>query len=230
MSLFEAVIIYSALGAPVAMYRFFQLPRPFRAATVISVFSALLLWPVGAARIFLSNLRGEADVSNFDTRRSLDARIIENVNILKDSLIAERFHGENGAVYSSGAEAIERYVGISIATAADGTPLSGVELLSVAGHPDPATGAACLARIHRRRLEQHRSAAAEDAVQSVVAIDRDADSRSQSIARLRDIAEHFGDRTTVQELDTKIYASIGLSANSERDKWIPEQETERALN
>lgn len=163
MSVSDALIIYFALGAPVAMFRFFQEAKPFKPLGLANVFASLIFWPLAAVQLIAVSSRTLPHPSNFVTRKNLDVRIIQKVQNLKEQILSDLSPMMGQSVVSAKAEAIERYVGLSMAET-DRSLRVEKELFAIAGHPDIEVSAICLARRNAKLLDRHRRQSAEDIV------------------------------------------------------------------
>ncbi|HSI87825.1 MAG TPA: hypothetical protein VK918_02135 [Pyrinomonadaceae bacterium] len=164
MNYTDPIIIYLAVGAPVAMHRFFQLERPIRLRTLLIVGFTLLAWPLEAFRIISRHRdRKFAEHSYTLTRENSPETIIAAAEIFEAEIL-EAAGSFRSSVRSSQAEALDRYIGLA-AIHASGVPLAGTsarEFLSAAGSRDQMIGARCLIRRNRLVLERHLNRARGD--------------------------------------------------------------------
>jgi hypothetical protein len=94
MTTTDVLIIYLALGAPVAMFRFFQSERPLRLLGLANVLAAFAMWPFYAVAQIAKSPRTRPDASIFVTRKELDVRIIDDVEYLKEEILSAFFSGD----------------------------------------------------------------------------------------------------------------------------------------
>jgi hypothetical protein len=183
MNYTDPLIIYLAVGAPVAMHRFFQLERPISIRTLLIVGFTLVVWPLEAFRIVARHReRKLAEHSYLLTRENSSETIIA---------AAEKFEAEildaagsfRSSVRSSQAEALDRYIGLAAVWAA-GVPAgsSAREFLSASGSRDEKIGVQCLIRRNRRLLWSHLTRARADILKEFFA---DGGSPADSLVRVQ---------------------------------------------
>ncbi len=194
MTLIDALIIYLALGAPVAMYRFFQLPRPFSVSAAAGIIVVFVFWPVWAIRLVMPARLSLGVTTQFVTRETLDVHITENIEKLKNSVFDVLSAEVPATNASTIKEDLDAYVEYSTVLALEyQRSRAEIELLNVSGHPDVSLGAACLRRKNRRHLEKQRSLTSKRIAQSM----RDpiiSDSKGRRVnERIRAIAMEFDD-------------------------------------
>ena len=164
MTFSEAFIIYSSLGAPVAVY-YYQHQRKLQDRNIaIQTLTAFLLWPAALAKIIINN-SAIRPVNEFDESANSD---------VSDELLQEIFelakrelnqNGRGGEV-AEFREMIERYAGLSSASRSRHLQLkTAVEFFAAAGHPKPELAAACRTRHAAEKLQAHSEAAAAELLQ-----------------------------------------------------------------
>lgn len=163
MNYTDPIIIYLAIGAPVAMHRFFQLERPITIRTLLTVGFTLLLWPIEAYRILSRD--GRRSFSEPDyllTRENSPETIIAKAEKIEVAIL-DAAGAFRSSVRSSRAEALDRYIGLAVVNMS-GAPagLAAREFMAAAGSQEQKIGVRCLIRRNRRQLEHHLNRARTD--------------------------------------------------------------------
>ena len=163
MNYTDPIIIYLAVGAPVAMHRFFQLERPITIRTILIVGFTLLVWPTEAFRIIARHReRKSAEHSYSLTRENSPETIIAAAEKFED-LILEAAGSFRTSVRSSQAEALDRFIGLAaIHTSGFSSGEAAREFLAASGSREEKIGVQCLIRRNRRVLERHLTRARAD--------------------------------------------------------------------
>lgn len=163
MNYTDPIIIYLAIGAPVAMHRFFQLERPVTIRTLFVVGFTLLVWPIEAYRILSRGRRQSFSKPDYLLTRenSPETIIAEAENI--EAAILDAAGAFRSSVRSSRAEALDRYIGLAVVHM-NGIPAGSAarDFMAAAGSQEQKIGARCLIRRNRRLLEHHLNRARKD--------------------------------------------------------------------
>ena len=237
MRLLDPIIIYLAVGAPVAMYRSFQAPLLWNTRQIARIALTLLFWPIEAYRIAVDQFGKGFATYSFGTREYLDARIQARVEGLQNNIkAAVGSHGISRPAALD--EPLDRYIGLSLAAAVEpGAGRRERKLFAAAGHPMESVAAACLARRNRARIERHIAKARADVRAELGRLDE------PQFLKVRTLfvgaAICLGDRMFADEIATAAGGREGFEEvpfidkevplwKTEQDKRLPETESSRA--
>lgn len=173
VTIFDSLVIYLTLGAPFAVYRFFQLSRPIRARSIALLAFSFLFWPPSAYHLVRRSLSNSSRVSHFVTRKSLDARIItveENFRSSLERAISNSLPDNHRRSFMA---LLDRYVGLRLAVEDQTTGEGSLALFEISGHAQPRLAAICFDRLNRIRLERHSRLAQRDLLASIHTMEAD---------------------------------------------------------
>lgn len=171
VTIFDSLIIYLTLGAPFAVYHFFQLSRPITARSIGSLAFSFFFWLPSAYHLVRRSLTNSSGVSHFVTRKSSDANIIAVKKNYRSSLeraLSESIPDSRRRSFSA---VLERYVGLRLAVEDKTTGDRSLALFEVSGHPNPRLAAICVDRLNRIGIERHYRKAQSDLLALIIEID-----------------------------------------------------------
>jgi hypothetical protein len=159
----DLLIVYLALGAPFAVYKFFQFSEADKGRRLLLSVATLLFWippAIGIVYRHLSNAYSEPDFVSSDGLDARDARLVELATKVKAKLRST----SRSIPAVDPREVVERYVGL--ATLA-GMPAAterdwNSDLMRAAGREDDPIAAACLIRRNQRGIGRHHKKARLD--------------------------------------------------------------------
>lgn len=165
MNIADYIVIYLALGAPLSVYSFLQNRDVETSRRIAWSIFTLLFWIPAAVRLarrsFTNAYSGITFVSDVDLDAD-DADLAELREDLKSRLV--RLEREQKRYPGDLTEAIDRYVGLGIASQArvQQTGDLSIDLFRAAGRSDEKLAAICLMRRNQRRIERHHTKARRD--------------------------------------------------------------------
>ena len=237
MRLLDPIIIYLAIGAPVAMYRSFQAPIFRNARQIARIALTFLFWPIEAYRIAVDQFGKGFATYSLGTREYLDARIRARVEGLQNNIKAAV--GSQGISRPAALdEPLDRYIGLSLAAAVEpGVGRKERTLFAVAGHPMESVAAACLARRNRAKVERHIAKARADVLAEFGRLEDPQFLRVRTL--VAEAASCLGDKIFAGEIanasaDGKEFDEVPFIDKevplwkTEQDKRLPETESSRA--
>jgi hypothetical protein len=159
MSLYEALIIYLAAGAPFAVLFFLRNRLKSGFQTYIVTFGTWIFWLPGLVIVVFSRRWTTSNTDFFDQFDSLDAEIKERVCEILNLARSD----ENFAAFRI---SLEQFTELSTAMMFSGSSMNNLEnnLLEIAGHGNEKVGSACLRRKKRAKLAIHKARASEDLI------------------------------------------------------------------
>jgi len=155
MNIYEAIIIYLAAGAPLAVLYFLRNRRKNSPQRFIGTFGSWIFWFPGLLFKFFSQL---PDLDNkYGQFNNLDAEIGKRVREILNSSRSYR-------AFPAFRTSLERYSELGLAYISSDSPISGIEdeLFEIAGHGNGNIGSVCLRRKNRSKLAIHQANAGMD--------------------------------------------------------------------
>ena len=222
MKAIDMLIIYLACGLPFAANAFIKTDTPAGLPTLIRSLAALLGWPVLVPRVV---------VDAFGRNRS-ESHPARDAAQMRTALEQEWYGviGDEGV--AAFREAVERYVGISLALrdiTSEPVRSARFELFEVVDHGDVAVGSACLARRNREKLLFNQTQSRTELIDSVLQLHRAGARAAVSIAI--ELARTLGDEAAEIELRSvrADLAATKLEARGNTSLWsVPENAIETA--
>ncbi len=224
MTFFDLLFIYTAFGAPVAIYSFYRNSRRPGLQAVAAGIAELILWPFVAIRLLMLRSSRPRPLSHNNTR-DLAAENIRSLT--KDLLRKMAWKAKDDKAFQHIAEAADRYAGLltSKMVSPEGSLLSADSLFALAGHPNEETAVACLMRRNRNRMERHLTYARSDLASSLEMID----SFDKDDDAIRDIGEYL-DRLSLAANDSlleDIVKKFRCRRTDDLDLAVPIHEIEK---
>jgi hypothetical protein len=195
MTIYESLIIYLSLGAPVAVYYFQRQAQSPDAHNVAKIILAFIFWPATFIQLIVD------DGPHVRTPHAPDV-IREGSNDRQLQTIfdlCKRDFGPIGRGYETAQfrEMLERYTGLLSAVNFESVEEEKVmEFYVAAGHPNARLATACHVRHAGEKLRRHSRAASAEVRDFFSQVQMSADLRS-AVASL---AEKLGDLDTVRSL------------------------------
>lgn len=164
MKFYEALIIYLALGAPFAVYQYFQTRKLNPLHQSVQIALSLLFWfPLAVFRAIRRAFQGR-DRLAFASSGNSDSRGETRIRAIEDEIKRELLSTGSKNTAREFCEIFERYTGLSEAlVAADLHPTRRErEIFIFTNHANADLAAICINRRNHRRLELHRDNALTD--------------------------------------------------------------------
>jgi hypothetical protein len=224
MSIADVIVIYLAVGAPFAVYQYFQNRRSRKARRLFLSVFALLFWPAVAAGLVIRQLTNAYSDNHFVSDRHLDVSA-EKANEIRKRLSTELVGTLPELSVYDLRDVLDRYVGLSIMAnettpATDGPPAF---MFSAAGRERYELGVLCLTRRNRRRVLGRHSAVRYEFLNLFERLSERHPKRDAHLALGIDLARELKDDNTVDLLQA--LASNGRPGQSIHDKSGAESKT-----
>jgi hypothetical protein len=163
MNLSEFIIIYLACGAPFGVHYFLQNRRETDFSTIVlKSFLTVFVWIPYALRLLHSRITKELINKDFEKNIAADADRQNKLDEIQKNIWQLAAEKNSAVSIFEFREIFERYVGLTLAMKENAAETPGVEIFTVANHPDKNLGAKCLSRRNRSRLDFHQTLASRD--------------------------------------------------------------------
>jgi len=194
MGLVDVLIVYLALGAPVAVYNFLELAKEAeRLAWARSVLS-LIFWPVHGTCLIWRQLA--SNNTQFATTSDLDAAIEQRTRhiaeLLKPSSLSSAYVYEMRDIF-------DRYAALMLEVDS-WTDGSAAELMNAAGRDEKELGTICINRRNAARLARHQTDARDALLRAVETAATSGTFPPDAVKKAAELAELLGDETTERSL------------------------------
>ena len=231
MTLFDAIIIYLALGAPFAVYNLLQNRKRPAAQKWISATVAFIFWIPLAVRVLHRELKVHGYASELAARDEIDAQRDEKIRAigdrLKDLLMA---NGSTISVFNY-RDVFDRYVGLTLATRRENTNShsNDTELFEIAGCLNTELAAKCLNRRNAIRLERHQTEARRNFLMMIEMSLTENEHSGDAAGKALELAKLLDDEPAVSLLTKMELRAGGNGINrSEGDLWNSGQQKTRS--
>lgn len=198
VTIFDIVIIYLALGAPIAVDRFLGdagngASRLGRAA-VTGLFWIFLI-PAFSHRYFKNVLRRREQIGNSFRQEDPMIPLTRYVDLVS------RTSGSYPGVFPL-RDSVERYLGVArlLRDSREANEIECGALFEITSHPDPVTGSVCLDRRNRSLIARHHRDAADELIRICDKIAQGSDHPLKVTDGFRSVFEATGDAKAIKRL------------------------------
>ena len=169
MRISDAIIIYLAIGSPLAVHYLLKSRGDDTSAHMLRAIFTFVFWPIYAISVtFSAKLTNEGRKVSSSDSNGLDAKLDKKVDEIASALemfFHESFPERSALEYR---EIIDRYIGLTFAIQFDQLDRPGPLTKIVVSTPESAQlNSICLNRRNRKGLETHRNRARGDFVELV---------------------------------------------------------------
>lgn len=194
MFVYEAIIIYLAAGAPLAVMNLLKTRKVPKAAFWLNFLYVLVLWLPLVMFAGLKRLPGFRTDSAFVDYARLDADIGRRVREIAGLFNERPFVPFERTKKEDVLEPLERYAALSLAIGRENVVSSSdkPELFRISDHKDEEIAARCLERRNMRRLAQHRDRAMNDLFKALSRLNH-GPNMDKITCKIHEIADLLGD-------------------------------------
>lgn len=202
MTFSDAIIIYLAIGSPIAVYHFLRSGKDPSFSTLALAIPLLFLWPIYTIWLIrLPNTSGRFRKVYSPDYAGLDARTSKRVDAIRvgmEEILNTRLPGRSPFDFR---EVFERYVGLSsmgpLNPVDARTPFAG---LTSSARADEELNAICLNRRNERHLEFHQIRARNDFMMLVETISEQGFPDGKFFGLATELASLIADREMIEYL------------------------------
>ena len=172
MRISDAIIIYLAIGSPLAVHYLLKSRRDRTSGHILRAFFAFLFWPIYAISVaFSTKLTRDGRKVSSSASNGLDAKLDKKVDGIASTLeifFHDSFPERSTLEYR---EIVDRYIGLTFAIHFDQLDRLWPLTKAIGGTPESAQlNSICLNRRNRKGLESHRNRARVDFVELVAEV------------------------------------------------------------